>query len=168
MAGSDYATPFTGNPPKDGNIFGPTNFDFVGTDGESGTVGFPAGNGAFNPQPIHFTLFNNQIPQFNKDIHVGLYQLDSNGNPFQNGMVAECTLTILFDDLAPPAGSVDENYNPDFAVDLAFPTNSLGSDVPNPGTEAFSEVYGVAVTTNDQTVIGGAFALTRMETTLIP
>ena len=158
MAGSDYATPYTANPPKDGGIFGPTNFDFTGADGESGTLSFPAGNGAFNPQPVHFTIYNNKIPQFNKDIHIGLYQLDSNGNPLQDGMVAECTLTILFDDFAPPAGSVDEFYNPDFGVDMAVPTATIGSAVPHPGTEAYSEVYSVAVTTNDQAVIGGAFA----------
>ncbi len=157
MAGSDYATPFTANPPKDGAIFGPTNFDFQGIGGSSGTLTFPSGNKAFTPQPIHFTIFNNGLPQFNKDIHISLYETKNNAL-YQDGMVAECTLTILFDDLSPPAGSVDEFYNPDFAVDIAVPTNNVGSAVPHPGTEAFSEVYSVAVTTNDQTVIGGAFS----------
>jgi len=157
-AGSDYAVPFAANPPKDGAVFGPTNFDFQGIDGESGTLTFPSGNDAFIPQPIHFTIFNNRLTEFNKDIHVGLYQLDSNGNPIQDGMVAEADLTILFDDAAPPAGSVDEYYNADFGVDLALATNTLGSAIAHPGTEALSEVYSVAVTTNNQTVIGGAFS----------
>jgi len=157
LAGSEYAVPTSANPPLDGTIYGPTTFDFNGNGGESGTLSFSSDSHSHDPGPIHFTIHNNQIPQFNKDIHIGLYQLDSKGNPLQDGMVAECTLTILFDDGAPPAGSVDELYNPDFAVDMAVPTNNVGSAVPHPGTEAFSEVYSVAVMTNDQTIIGGAF-----------
>ena len=158
MAGSDYAVPYTANPPKQGGIFGPATNDFQTQGGETGTLTFPSGNDAFTPQPIHFTIPNNHLTSFNKDIRISLYSLDSKGNPYQDGMIAETTLTILFDDFAPPAGSVDEYYNPDFGVDLALATNTIGSAVPHPGTEALSEVYGVAVTPNDQTVIGGAFS----------
>lgn len=153
--GSDYATP-----PSDGVIFGPAATDFATGGGESGTITFPSGNTSHDPQPIHFTINNNLIPSFNKDIHIGLYQLDSKGNPQQDGMVAECTLTILFDDLSPPAGSVDEFYNPDFGTDLKLPTNSvpIGSAVTHPGTEPSGEVYGTLVTASGQTLIGGAFS----------
>src|ERR1039458_5019292 len=47
-----------------------------------------------------------------------------------------------------------------FAVDLSFNTNSLNlnTTVPNPGTDPFGEVYSVTLATNDQAIIGGAFA----------
>jgi len=153
--GSDYAVP---TPASSAGVLG-TNSDF---NGGTGTITFPGGTGntAFQSQPIHFTVNNNHLTEFNKDIHIGLYELDSKGNPQQDGMVAETTVTILFDDLAPPAGSVDELYNPDFGVDLLAWTNtfSFGSAVINPGTDPLSEVYTLALTTNNQTVIGGSFA----------
>jgi uncharacterized delta-60 repeat protein len=152
--GSDYAVP---TPADVAGIRG-ANSDF---DGSDGTLTFPGGkNNPFQSQPIHFTVVNNHLPSFNKDIRIGIYVEDANGNPFQCGMVAETTVTILFDDTAPPAGSVDELYNPDFAVDLAYDTNSLalGSAVINPGTDPLSEVYTLALTTNNQTIIGGSFS----------
>lgn len=158
QAGSDYATPFTATPPKDGTVFGPTNFDFQGVGGESGTITFPGGkNNPFQSQPIHFTVFNDHVTGFNKDIHVGIYQEDSNGNPVQGGMVAECTVTILFDDTVPPAGSVDEFYNPDFASDLALITNdpALYSIVTSPG--ASGPVNALAITANNEALIAGGF-----------
>ena len=156
LAGSEYATP-----PQGGGVRNPSAVDYNGIDGETGTLTFPAGadKGAFNPQPIHFTINNNKLTGFNKDIHISVYNTDSKGNYLDSGMVTECTLTILFDDLVPPAGSVDEFFNPDFGSDLVLPTASIGSSVPHPGTEAYSEVYGVAVNpTTDQAIIGGAFS----------
>lgn len=152
--GSDYATP---TPANTGAVLG-TNSDFNGADG---SVTFPGGKtNPFKSQPIHFTVANNNLPSFNKDIRIGIYTEDKNSNPQQCGMVAETTVTILFDDISPPAGSVDEIYNPDFGSDmLAWSTNVLfGSSVINPGTDPFSEVYSVALTTNNQTVIGGSFS----------
>jgi uncharacterized delta-60 repeat protein len=156
--GSDYAVPFTANPPKAGVVFGPTNFDFNPVGGDPGSLTFAAKK--FISQPITFNVFNNSLTEFNKDIHIDIYQQDSaNDNaPFQCGMVADTTVTILFDDLSPPAGSVDEFWNPDFGVDMAVPTNTIGSSVGSPGTEDFSEVYSLAVTATNQTIIGGAFA----------
>ena len=161
--GSDYAVPYAANPPLQGAIYGPSLFDYEGNGGESGTLTFPGGKkNPFQTQPIYFTVYDNHIPEFNKDIHVTLYGTDSNGNPIQDGMVAETTVTILFDDTAPPAGSVDELYNPDFAVNMAV-TNEIGSDVANPGTEPYSEIYSLAViptnqtTSVNQTMIAGAF-----------
>lgn len=154
--GSDYATPFTASPPLVGGIYGSTNFDFNPSGGASGTLTFPQDK--TDPQPISFNVLDNNLTEFNKDIHIVIYAEDSKGNPYQVGMVAETTVTILFDDISPPAGSVDELYNPDFAVDLALPVNSYGSAVGHPGTEASSEVYSLVLTTNNQTIIGGAFS----------
>jgi uncharacterized delta-60 repeat protein len=155
--GSDYATP---TPPGAGAIKG-TNSDFAGLP-ESGTLAFPGGTGAnaFQSQPIHFNVQNNHIPGFNKDIHISLYEENKDNVPQQDGMVAECTVTILFDDTVPPAGSVDELYNPDLATDMAFLTNSLGlsSTVLNPGTDQAGEVYAVQWLQNGQAIIGGSFA----------
>jgi uncharacterized delta-60 repeat protein len=157
--GSDYATP---TPPNTAGIFG-TNSDFAGVGGDSGTLTFPGGANnpnAFQSLPIHFNVQNNHLTEFNKDIHITLYQDDPNNNTEQDGMVAETTVTILFDDTAPPAGSVDELYNPDFATDLALLTNRYDqfSSVLNPGTDPEGVVYAVVLTTNNQTIIGGAFS----------
>jgi len=160
--GSDYATPFAANPPIEGGIYGSTNFDFQGIGGSSGTITFPGGTAnTFQSQPIHFTVFNNGFPEFNKDFNITLYEINSQGVPQQDGMVANSTVTILFDDYSPPAGSVDEFYNPDFAVNMAV-TNLLGTAVVNPGTEPYSEVYSLALlptaqTATNQSVIAGAF-----------
>jgi len=153
--GSDYATPFTASPPKVADIFGSTNFDFNFFSGYNGTVSFGSGSTAYDPQPITFTIYDNGLSQFNEDFHIDLYQLDSNGNPIPAGMVAETTVTILYDDLHPPAGSVDEYYNPDFSLDIAPPINVQPLD--QPGTDG--DVYGVAVEANNhnETIIVGDF-----------
>jgi uncharacterized delta-60 repeat protein len=152
--GSDYATP---TPPTAGDISGTTS-DFSGKGGDTGTLTFAAKK--LTSQPINFNVADNNLTEFNEDIHVEIYEEDpkNDNTPYQAGMVAECTVTILFDDLHPPAGSVDEFWNPDLGVDMAVPTNKVGSAVIHPGTEALSEVYSLAVMTNNQTVIGGAFS----------
>jgi len=165
--GSDYAVP---TPPNADAIKG-TNSDFAGVGGDTGSLTFPGGkNNPFQSQPIHFNVQNNHIPGFNKDIHITIYEDDSNNNPEQVGMVAETTVTILFDDNAPPAGSVDEFYNPDFATDMASLTNTLNlnTTVLQPGTEPLGDVYAVALAyqgaqvvaanPQNQAVIGGAFS----------
>ena len=154
--GSDYA-----NSPLDGVIYGTSVLDFqpVPATAQTGTLTFPSGAKSHDPQPVQFTIHNNGVSSFNKDIRIQLYEVVKDV-AVQDGMVAECTLTILTDDLSPPAGSVDELYNPDFGVDLAVPTNAafIVSNQPHPGTEAASEVYSTLVTTNNQTIIGGAFS----------
>jgi len=71
------------------------------------------------------------------------------------GMVAETTVTIMFDDQHPPAGSVDELYNADFNLNLKLPASSIPvtspQNNPHPGTDG--EVYGLAVLPNNETVI---------------
>ena len=58
------------------------------------------------------------------------------------GEVGEATVTIMFDDADPPAGSVDQFYNPDFGLDLIPAVN--GSPISTeprqfPGTELQSQ-----------------------------
>ena len=155
--GSDYATP---TPPNIAGIKG-VNSDFAGVGGDSGTITFPGGKvNPYQSQPIHFNIQTNNLTEFNKDLHISLYEVDANNNSQPDGMVAECTATILFDDTVPPAGSVDELYNPDFASDLAFDIDepNQNSTVPNPGTDPLGAVYAVLLNTNNQSFIGGAFS----------
>jgi uncharacterized delta-60 repeat protein len=154
---SDYAVP---TPATTAGVAG-TNSDFAGVGGESGTLTFPGGTkNPYQSLPIQFNVSNNHVTGFNKDIHICLYVDNANNVPEQAGMVAETTVTILFDDTVPPAGSVDQLYNPDFATDLAILTNSvnLNSTVLQPGTDPQGEVYAVALATNGEAIIGGAFA----------
>lgn len=147
MPGSDYATP---NPTNSGGVQGATaDFDFPG--GYNGTLTFPGGNDR-NPQPITFNIIDNGLQQFNEDFQLELYQLDSNGNPYQAGMIAATTVTILYDDLHPPAGSVDEYYNPDLGINMTPPVNRT---LPHPGTDG--EVYAVAVQADDKALFAGHF-----------
>src|SRR5262249_12215148 len=137
--GSDYAIPdpagVNGSTNKVAGIFQGRPADFGGA--ASGTLTFPAGNGSHNPQPITFTVFNDTLTEFNRDFQIELYDTDTQGNPFQVGMVAQTTVTILFDDANPPAGSVDELYNPDFSLDLVVPAGPLGgTPIQQPGTDA--------------------------------
>ena len=148
--GSDYATPTTPGDVRDTAVI-----DYNPTAADPGTLTFAAKK--FISQPISFNVTDNNLTEFNKDIHIDIYAEDSDKNPYQVGMVDECDVTILFDDLSPPAGSVDELWNPDYGSDLAVPTATIGSSVGNPGTESTSEIYGLAVTTNNETIIGGAF-----------
>jgi uncharacterized delta-60 repeat protein len=150
--GSDYATPPGGN--NNAGVFQSPKNDFSPANGASGTLTFAAKKTI--SQPILINITDNNLTEFNEDIHLSIFEEDKDGNPYQCGMVDECTLTILFDDLSPPAGSVDEFWNPDFSD--AMVNNENGSVVAYPGTEALSEVYSLAVAPNNKTVIGGAFS----------
>jgi uncharacterized delta-60 repeat protein len=162
-AGSDYAVPT----PADAAAVKGVNSDFAGVGGDSGSITFPgAPSTTFGwSQPIQFYINDNNLTEFNRDVLVSFYGTDSQGNPLQVGMNDQAVVTILFNSVVPPAGSVDQLYNPDFASDLAFPTNALdlGSSLINPGTELYSEVYSVNVlpsngtTPGNQSLIAGAF-----------
>ncbi|MGH7951654.1 MAG: Calx-beta domain-containing protein, partial [Limisphaerales bacterium] len=157
--GSDYATP---DPAKSGGVLGLIpDFNFSG--GYSGSLTFP-GNGNNDPQPIEFTVYDNGQTAFNEDFRISLWQLDTHGHPIQAGMVAQTTVTILtdtsddatqYDDEHPPAGSVDENYNPDFGLDMAPPINTAPQQNAHPGTDG--EVYSLAILTNNESLIAGDF-----------
>ena len=155
--GSDYATPDPATNAGVNGLVSDFNFGASGTYGSySGTLSFPGGNN-WDPQPIQFTIYDNGLSQFNEDFHIELYDLDSHGNPIQVGMVAETTVTILFDDRHPPAGSVDEHYNADFSHDMAPPFDTVPQQMFHPGTDQYGEVYGLAILPNNETVIVGDF-----------
>ena len=153
--GSDYAVP---TPPTWSPIQG-ANSDFNMV---QGTVSFPSSGPGFSYQPISFTVTNASLTKFNKDFKIELYRTISVGGqnvPALGGMVGETTVTILFNDQNPPAGSVDELYNADFNRDLALPPGqvpqTLPQSDPNPGVSGV--VNSLVVLTNDETLIAGDF-----------
>jgi uncharacterized delta-60 repeat protein len=150
--GSDYATPDPSLP--QGGIRG-RNSDFTLA---QGTITFGA-NDVY--KPISFTVTNSSLTKFNKDFKIQLYQeVGSPSSPMLVGMVNETTVTILFNDLNPPAGSVDELYNADFNGDLALQPGTI-PDTPdqenNPNPGADQQVYSAVNTSSNETLIGGAF-----------
>ncbi len=154
--GSDYAVP---TPPVYGTIQA-TNPDFNMV--ANGTITFPDSGADEYLQPITFTVTNTTLTKFNRDFKVELYQEVSYNNqtkPALGGMVGETTVTILFNDQHPPAGSVDELYNADFNRSLALAPNQVPQTLPqndaNPGVSGV--VYGVLVLTNGETLIAGNF-----------
>jgi uncharacterized delta-60 repeat protein len=151
--GSDYATP---NPVDSIGVLGLVPDFQVNGGNYAGTISFPAGKGAFNPQPITFTVYNNGLQQFNEDFMVSLYAEDSKNNVLPVGMVDQTTVTILYDDLHPPAGSVDEFYNADWSQNMAGPFLTVPPQMSHPGTDG--EVYGLAVQPDNKTIIVGDFA----------
>jgi uncharacterized delta-60 repeat protein len=152
--GSDYAVP---TPPPN-TIFRGRNPDFVLT---KGTISFPASpDPAYKYQPLTFTVPISSLTKFNKDFKIQLFHVVNNSVKLL-GMNAEATVTILYNDLNPPAGSVDELYNADFNGGLALPPQLVPQTWPvnnlnNPGVSG--QVYGLAVWTNDETIIAGNFA----------
>ena len=159
--GSDYAMP---DPPNvNALVMGaipPDSPDFFFPGGNFGTLSWAAND--FQPKAIHFTVYNPNLTKFDEDFSVQLYVPDT-VNPTtvadQVGMVAETTVTILFDDQHPPAGSVDELYNADYNLGMSLgrlvPV-TVPSDDQYPGADG--EVYDLAVLPNDETIIVGDFA----------
>lgn len=156
---SDYAAP---TPAGTAQLLENTNhpdFNFITPAFPTGAGGgvqiaFPAGPAQF--YDIQFTITNFAEPQFNKDIHVSIYAKDSTGASYQVGTVNECLITILFEDANAPAGSVDENYNADYGLNMVPPLVTVPPEVPNPGADGV--VYGVAVQPGDTSIIVGGFS----------
>ncbi len=165
---SDYAVPL----PADQNTVirnYPTNiYDRVSAnydfDVADGTITFPAEPAAgATEQAIHIKIPISLATKFNKDFRLSLYRVVK-GAPILVGMNAQATITILFNDENPPAGSVDELYNADFNTELALlpsriPTTTPGDD-SNPGVgspDYPGQVYAIAVLNNDEALIGGDF-----------
>lgn len=155
--GSDYAVP---TPSTQGAIRG-INSDF---NLAQGTVSFPSSGNGFSYQPIRFTVPTSSLTKFNKDFKIQLYHLVTINNqqvPELVGNINETTVTILFNDQNPPAGSVDEFYNADFNSQLALYSSQIPISNPpddaNPGVGLFGQVYSLAVLTNNETIIGGDF-----------
>ena len=149
VAGSDYATP---NPANNGGVVGLVP-DFEFPSGYTGTLSWGANDNV--SKPISFNVLDNGLQQFNEDLIITLFELDSNGNPFPCGMVNQCTVTILAADNHPPAGSVDENYNTDFSYNMVIPFPTVPPQMSHPGTDG--EVYGLAVQPDNKTVLVGDF-----------
>ncbi len=156
--GSDYAVP---TPATTGGIRG-TNSDF---DLAQGTISFPSSGGGSRSQPISFTIPTSTLTKFNKDFKIQLYEEVNTGNqtvPLLRGMVNEATVTILFNDQNPPAGSVDQLYNADFNSQLALYASQVPITVPpdneNPGVGLNGQVYSLALLSNNETLIGGDFS----------
>jgi uncharacterized delta-60 repeat protein len=155
--GSDYATP---DPKDSAAVFGRVP-DFIFPGGYSGTISW--GDKDFNPKPITFTVYNNGLQQFNEDFQINLYNWDSYGNPFQVGMVNNCTVTILnaseldnnygTSNINPPAGAVDELYNVDYGSQ--FWLNTDPPQMENPGADGV--VYGLALQPDGKTIVVGDF-----------
>ena len=146
--GSDYASSA-----NFGSLDHPA--DFTGT--MNGTLTWGAKD--MNPKPITFTVNNDTVTEFNEDFRIELYDVVNNAT-VPVGTVGETTVTIMFDDEDPPAGSVDQFYNPDFALDLIPPVNGsiIGTEPrEHPGTEAQSQVNALVVQPDGNTVIGGNF-----------
>jgi uncharacterized delta-60 repeat protein len=155
--GSDYAIP---SPPVYGTLQATSNSDFNMV--ANGTISFPSTGPDSVLQPITFTVTNSTLTKFNRDFKVELYQEISYNNrtvPALAGMVAETTVTILFNDQHPPAGSVDELYNADFNGNLALPASQVPTTLPkddaNPGVSGV--VNSVLVLTNNEALIAGDF-----------
>ena len=155
--GSEYAIPNTNNAC---NWIFPYFFPWGGTNAEpypawdytlaDGTVTIP-NTGEDN---ITFTVRNDRLTKFNKDFNVVLFRHVGDAN-YSVGENNECHVTILFDDTAPPAGSVDEFYNTDFGNQMKPPVATVPSNQPRPGTDG--EVWALAVQPDNKAIVAGQF-----------
>ena len=162
--GSDYAVPT----PPTMNVFRGRNSDF--NIASSGTLAFPGNGPGVSFQPLTFTVPVSGLTKFNKDFKIQLNRVKDN-TVYVTGMNSETTVTILFNDMNPPAGSVDELYNDDFFSGLALPPQLKqqiwpGSDLNFPGVSG--EVYGLVVLPNDETIIAGNFAFNNDGWLVVP
>jgi len=154
--GSDYATP----DPTNSTVIKDAVPDFIFPGGYTGTVSW--GGNDWQPKPIEFVVYDNGLQQFNEDFKISLYDVDQYGNALQVGMVSDSSVTIVnareyesgnnsTRQIFPPAGAVDELYNPDFGEQFWINANSLA----HPGTDG--EVYGLALQPDGNTVVVGNF-----------
>jgi uncharacterized repeat protein (TIGR01451 family)/uncharacterized delta-60 repeat protein len=144
-AGADYATP---NPPNANTAIRGTNSDFTIAEG---TISFGANEGF---RPIFFTVTNDTLTEFNEDFKIQIYR-DITGGIAAPGELSEATVTILFDDRDPPAGSVDEFHNADFGVDMSPAVATTPPQMTNPGADGV--VYSLISQNDGRTVIAGNF-----------
>lgn len=153
--GSDYAVP---TPAIQSPIQGRNpDFNLV-----TGSLSFPSTGPGATLQKITFTVNNTNLTKFNKDFKIELYREAPLGNrtiPWLAGEVAETTVTVLFNDENPPAGSVDEFYNADFNSFMALPPTQVPATTPTrdaiPGVSG--NVYSVAELTNGEALVAGDF-----------
>lgn len=121
------------------------------------------GKNDFAPKPCNITIFNNTLPNFNRDFVIRLYPVPGASDNSQIGNIGETVVTILNNDdsrrvdlaynpnvvLYDPAGAVDQFFNPD---------NELYSQpAMNTAPGANAQVYALVLQPNDQAIIGGNF-----------
>jgi uncharacterized repeat protein (TIGR01451 family)/uncharacterized delta-60 repeat protein len=155
--GSDYAMPDTNNACPFIFPFAPyldqypySDFAFTSPDSVDGTVTI----GSTDQGTISFRVANEKLTRFNNEFNVVIFR------PYEGGNVSvgennECHVTILFDDEAPPAGSVDEFYNTDFGSHMKPPVITVPSSQPHPGTDG--TVWSLAVQPDNKAIIAGQF-----------
>ena len=142
--GCDYATP---NPAVQANI-NATNSDYTLADGDV-TFG---GNDDY--KTISFTITNDGFTKFARTFKVSFWR-DAESpmtGEVAAGTADECYVTILFNDQNPPAGSVDELYDPDLTLSMALPfvPYSDPPDMDQPGADG--QVLGLLVFPNSAVV----------------
>jgi len=171
--GSDYAVPLPADQDTVIENYDTSNYDRITTNYDfdlvdNGSISFPAEPAAgSDEQAIHIKIPVSLATKFNKDFRISLYRMVTVGSssvPEITGMNAQATVTVLFNDENPPAGSVDEFYNADFNGDLALvpgqgPVTTPGDDsnpgVGSPGNPG--QVYAIGLLANDEALIGGDF-----------
>jgi len=137
--GCDYATPT----PAHQNAINGTNSDYTLAEGD---VTFGA-NATY--ATISFTITNDAFTKFARTFKVSIWRdAPEGGGIVPVGTADECYVTILFNDQNPPAGSVDELYDPDnnFSMALPFVPVSDPEDMYQPGTDG--QVLGMVVYPN--------------------
>lgn len=155
--GSEYAIPNTNNAC---NWIFPYFFPW----GETNAEPYPAWDytladgtvtiGVLGYDTITFTVRNDQLTKFNKEFNVVLFRHVGDSD-YSVGENNECHVTILFDDTAPPAGSVDEFYNTDFGKQMKPPVATVPSNQPHPGTDG--TVWALDVQPDGKAIIAGEF-----------
>lgn len=156
--GSDYATPTPADDEFGNNPIGihGTNPDFIAL----GNYNFPGGGtltwgqNDFQSKPIDFVVTNDSLVEFNEDFEIFLYRTVDNSTRLV-GQVNETTVTILFDDQDPPAGSVDQYHNADFGAHMVPALITTPPNQAFPGAD--NAVYDLYVQPDNRTVIVGAF-----------
>ena len=115
------------------------------------------------PKPILITIYNNTMPNFNRDFVIRLYPVPAASDNATIGNIGQTVVTILNNDdtrhtdlgyntnvvLYDPAGAVDQFFNPDNELYSQPAMNTA------PGANAL--VYAMALQPNDQAIIGGNF-----------
>ncbi|MCS7090827.1 MAG: hypothetical protein NZM03_08975, partial [Limisphaera sp.] len=151
--GSDYATPTPPDEPIGIRGLYP-DFEMLPNYSFPGGGSLDWGQNDFRSKAINLLVTNDTRTEFNEDFQIFLYRNVDN-RPTLVGTVNQTTVTILFDDRDPPAGSVDQYHNPDYGVFMVPPVTTSPRNLPNPGADG--PVYGLAVQSDNRTIIVGDF-----------
>lgn len=151
--GSDYATPTPPDEPIGIRGLYP-DFEMTGNYSFPGGGSLDWGQNDFRDKAITLVITNDTLTEFNEDFQIFLYRNVDN-RPTLVGTVNHTTVTILFDDRDPPAGSVDQFHNPDFGVSMVPGVVTSPPNLPNPGADGV--VYDLAVQPDNRTIIVGDF-----------